>query len=621
MQETDFISQNKDKWKEFEEVLGRSNKDPERVTELFIETTDDLSYSRTFYANRSVRVYLNGIAQQVYQVIYKNKKREKNAFMNFWRHELPNALWYNRKAIYFAFVLFMAGVAIGLLSSMYYPDFAKIIMGEQYIEMTKANIEKGDPMAVYKSDDPVEMFFEIGLNNITVSFIVFVAGLLFGIGTVYYLLYNAIMVGAFIYFFIERDLFRESFLAIMLHGTLELSMIVMAGAAGFALSKGLLFPGTYSRGQALIQSARGGVKIMIGVVVLLTYAAFIESFLTRHTDMGDWLRVLIILLSAVIVIGYFVVYPIYRFRNGLVPNQELEEIPKRNKNVFGLDTIKAGGKIFTESFDIFSLNARKIAILAFVMAALMTAVYGVITKGKFHVLLDYSNNFLGSAFDVIYPWDTWNGYFNFNDFPFAFGALTVLFGCYCLFIFFFANKALKINSALEIADVINQILISAILASLLLMPQWATFITMPFLVPFFLLWMYVSFQEKMFFIKAIRRTFQIMLGNYWRMMGVFLSTFIIQWIVFFILSADVSQLLIQVVTMNIPRNAPLAEQAYMIVYTLLVFFVPACVISLSLYGTVLFYYSAREINEANTLVANINQIGFKKRAYGLEQES
>jgi hypothetical protein len=153
------------------------------------------------------------------------------------------------------------------------------------------------------------------------------------------------------------------------------------------------------------------------------------------------------------------------------------------------------------------------------------------------------------------------------------------------------------------------------------MPQWATFFTLPFLFPFFLLWMYVSFNEKLFFIVAIKRTFQIMLGNYWRMMGVFLSTFIIQWIVFFILSADVSQLLIQVVTMNIPRNAPLAEQAYMIVYTLLVFFVPACVLSLSVYGTVLFYYSAKEINEANTLLANIRQIGFKKRAYGLEQES
>jgi uncharacterized membrane protein SpoIIM required for sporulation len=620
MQETEFISQNKDKWKEFEDVLRRNNKDPERVTELFIETTDDLSYSRTFYSNRSVRVYLNGIAQQVYQVIYKNKKREKNAFLNFWRQDLPNALWYNRNAIYFAFILFISGVAIGLLSSMYYPDFAKIIMGEQYIEMTKANIEKGDPMAVYKSSEPIGMFFEIGLNNIIVSSIVFVAGLMFGVGTMYYLLYNAIMVGAFIYFFIERDLFRESFLAIMLHGTLELSMIVMAGAAGFALSRGLLFPGTYSRGQALIQSARDGVKMLIGVIVLLIYAAFIESFLTRHTDMGDWLRLLIILMSAALVVGYFVVYPFYRYKQGLVPKKEMAEIPQTQRNVFRLDVIKTGGKIFTESFDLFTLNARKNSILAFALGAIITIVYGVITKGKFHLLASYDSNYLLGVVDIIYPWDAWDGHFNFEDFPFAFGAITVLFALYGLVIFSYANRSLKLKSEIHFADGINFIFISAGIALFLLLPQWVTFFLLPFFYPFFLLWMYVSFHEKLFFPVAIRRTLQIMSGNYWRMIGVFLSAFIIQWITFFIFGADISDLVIQMVTMNIPRNAPLAEQAYFIVYTFLIFFVPACVLSLSMYGTALFYFSAKEINEANHLKAGIHQIGFKKRAYGLEQE-
>jgi hypothetical protein len=85
MQETEFIAQNKEKWKEFEDVLKSDNKDPDRLTSLFIETTDDLSYSRTFYPNRSVRVYLNGISQKVYQAIYKNKSKGKNKFKKFQR--------------------------------------------------------------------------------------------------------------------------------------------------------------------------------------------------------------------------------------------------------------------------------------------------------------------------------------------------------------------------------------------------------------------------------------------------------------------------------------------------------------------------------------------------------
>jgi hypothetical protein len=99
MQETDFILQNKDKWQEFESVLQSKDKDPERLTDLFIETTDDLSFSRTYYPNRSVRVYLNGISQQVYQAIYKNKAREKNIFKKFWLEDLPEAMWHSRKAL------------------------------------------------------------------------------------------------------------------------------------------------------------------------------------------------------------------------------------------------------------------------------------------------------------------------------------------------------------------------------------------------------------------------------------------------------------------------------------------------------------------------------------------
>jgi len=110
MQETDFIQQNKDKWKEFEDVLKTSQKDPGRLTDLFIETTDDLSFSRTYYPNRSVRVYLNGIAQQVYQTLYKNKAREKNILFRFWKEDLPQAMWYSRKGLLLSFLIFATGL-------------------------------------------------------------------------------------------------------------------------------------------------------------------------------------------------------------------------------------------------------------------------------------------------------------------------------------------------------------------------------------------------------------------------------------------------------------------------------------------------------------------------------
>ena len=65
MRETHFIEQNKEKWNEFEQRFVDES-DPEKVSNLFIQITDDLSYSRTYYPNRSVKIYLNNLAQKVF---------------------------------------------------------------------------------------------------------------------------------------------------------------------------------------------------------------------------------------------------------------------------------------------------------------------------------------------------------------------------------------------------------------------------------------------------------------------------------------------------------------------------------------------------------------------------
>lgn len=80
MRETDFINQNKDKWTDLEDLLRKPANDPDKLSNLFIQVTDDLSYSRTFYPNRSIRVYLNNIAQQIFYRIHKSKKQSRKQF-------------------------------------------------------------------------------------------------------------------------------------------------------------------------------------------------------------------------------------------------------------------------------------------------------------------------------------------------------------------------------------------------------------------------------------------------------------------------------------------------------------------------------------------------------------
>jgi uncharacterized membrane protein SpoIIM required for sporulation len=160
------------------------------------------------------------------------------------------------------------------------------------------------------------MFFYIAYNNIRVALACFVSGIAFGAGTLWVLLRNGIMLGSFQYYFFAKGLGWDSVLVIWLHGTLEISAIVIAGMAGMVMGSGLLFPGTRSRTESLKRAARDGVKIVIGLVPVFVAAAFLEGFVTRHTSMPVWLSISILLLSLLFITGYFVIYPVYLQRKG-----------------------------------------------------------------------------------------------------------------------------------------------------------------------------------------------------------------------------------------------------------------------------------------------------------------
>ena len=175
--------------------------------------------------------------------------------------------------------------------------------------MTVANIERGDPMAVYKQAHEMDMFLAITFNNVRVSFLAFALGLLASFGTGYLLFSNGVMIGAFHYLFYEHQLLGPSLLVVYIHGALELSAIVIAGCAGLVLGNSILFPGTYTRTQSLVRGARRGLKIVVGLVPIFVAAGFLEGFVTRHTDMPAALSLAIIAGSFGFILWYFVLYP------------------------------------------------------------------------------------------------------------------------------------------------------------------------------------------------------------------------------------------------------------------------------------------------------------------------
>ncbi len=298
--------------------------DPDQLAENFMEISQDLSFAKTFYPKSDLVPYLNEFTRGFYSKIYKNKKEKKNAIKKYLSLDLPLLFYKYRKQVLYSFLFFAFFCLLGALAAAKNPDFVRIVLGSSYINMTDENIDNGQPFGVYNQMDPIPMFFIIMLNNIYVSFQIFTSGIFLGAGTLWNLFLNGIMLGSFQYYFFSKGLGWPSVLVIWIHGTLEISSIIIAGSAGLVLGKGLLFPGTWSRLEALKMSALDGIKMMIGLIPFFIVAAWLESFITRHDHMPKWVSISILFISLCFVLFYFVFYPRYLYKNLIPKNKSYE---------------------------------------------------------------------------------------------------------------------------------------------------------------------------------------------------------------------------------------------------------------------------------------------------------
>ncbi|MBT9391589.1 stage II sporulation protein M [Hymenobacter sp. NST-14] len=306
MRETVFLRLNEARWQHYEQQPAAG---PEELARRYVELTDDLSYARTFYPDSATTAYLNGLTGKLHQALYKNKTQPPGRFLDFWLRELPLLVARHHRPLLASLVFFLVCVGIGALSAAYDDAFVRVVMGDEYVNQTLANIQKGDPMAVYKGKEESEMFLRITFNNVKVSLYAFAGGITGGLVTLFMLFRNGVMLGAFQWFFYQKGVLLPSVLTIWIHGTLEISAIVLAGGAGWVMARSLLFPGTYSRRDSLRHGARAGMKLVLGLVPVFVVAGFLEGFVTRHTEMPPAASLSIIGLSAAFILGYFVAYP------------------------------------------------------------------------------------------------------------------------------------------------------------------------------------------------------------------------------------------------------------------------------------------------------------------------
>ncbi|MBF02794.1 MAG: hypothetical protein CMP76_05810 [Flavobacterium sp.] len=311
MREVAFIKQNKEKWLEFEQaIFGKTKKNPDELANLYIHLVNDLAYAQTYYSKSKTVVYLNYLASQTYQKIYKTKREDSNRLLYFFKTEVPLLVYEYRRYILYAFLFFTILTSIGVVSALNDDTFPRLIMGDDYVNMTLENIKDGNPVAVYKSGSNWGSYIGITWNNLKVGALSYFSGIFIGIGTFFVLLQNCIMLGSFQTFFYQQGVFWESVRGIWIHGSMEIFGMVIEAGAGFALGASILFPKTFSRFNSFKIGFKNTFKIFLSTMPFTVMAGFLEGFITRYSiDMPHFLSVGIILSTLGLISFYYLIYP------------------------------------------------------------------------------------------------------------------------------------------------------------------------------------------------------------------------------------------------------------------------------------------------------------------------
>ena len=593
-------------------MLQAGHTDTDKLSSLFVQLVDDLSYARTFFSYRFITVYLNQTSMKFFSQIYTRKKSKWANFTDFWKEELPQVVIHCRVELLIALAVFLTSVLIGVISSANDPQFVSSILGDSYVAMTKENINSGDPMAVYKQGVQGEMFFQITFNNIRVAFFAYTSGLIAGIGTLGLLLYNGIMVGAFQYFFYEHNLLGTSMLAIWLHGTLEISSIVIAGGAGLTLARGLIIPGTLSRMQSFFVSGTRSLKLLIGTVPIFIMAGFVESFITRYTEIPVIIRLFFILLSLGFIVGYFIIYPYLKAKRGFKVPMGIVRLSPTRKVAVAFNSIKNNADIFQDTFFLFQKNFGGTVGLLLLGSMVLSAVYYLFKVNTGAYVIRDSGSWITILIARLFT------LYNYNNIGYvvACGIVTGL-------VFFAVNHIVvkatgvrkKHSAAYYIIAITNSIIMGLAIHFAIYSTSSIGVMLFVLVIPFLLLLNYIAQVNAVFFIVALGSLFKIIVGNFKQIAAMFLMLIIITIVFTGILNSPLLYLYFEQVRMNINPDLKYLQDIVNFISFAISGFIILLVQAYAIVNIALLYHSANEVVTAEGLKQRIQMLSTPPSAY------
>ena len=252
---------------------------------------------------------LQQLAMRGHQQFYRHRSHLGGQIIRFVIAGFPQLIRREWRAVLAGCLLFFGALlGMGLLTWLFPEMIYSLIAPEQVREMERMydpGARRLGHFAERGSGDDWMMFGFYIMNNIGIAFQTFASGLIFGLGSLFFLLYNGLVIGA-IAGHLTRIGYSETFWSFVIgHGAFELTAIALAGAAGLKLGWALLAPGRLRRGEALRQAAGQAIQLVAGVILFLLIAAFIEAYWSSMTYATPLTKYLVGAGLWLLVIAYF----------------------------------------------------------------------------------------------------------------------------------------------------------------------------------------------------------------------------------------------------------------------------------------------------------------------------
>ncbi len=286
-----FVRERQPAWEELASTLARVEakgmralgvEGARRFGKLYRAVSADLLRARSELAPAAVQDHLNDLVARSYAQIYAGTGAPRGRVLAFFALELPRLVRAERHAMALSALLLFGGAFVGAGAALVDPSALGVLIPEPHAEVTPGERVARDEVAgPHAGDEAAQFSTFLFTHNIQVSFLVFALGITFGIGTAGVLFANGVPLGALAvqYHQAGQGLFFWAW--ILPHGIPELTEIVLAGAAGLVLARGVLVPGRRSRRDALRIEARRATRMVLGGMPILVVAGVIEGTISQ----------------------------------------------------------------------------------------------------------------------------------------------------------------------------------------------------------------------------------------------------------------------------------------------------------------------------------------------------